>query len=134
MPKVKFFATSSTYSHFDELSSHLINDISDWTEITDDQLVNLQNYRFQIEKELRNNRTLSYDEKLLIVKDISAQAVENAIVNINQIIDSVAKKQKAAEEKKAAVEKKRKENAEKKRVEKELKQLEKLKQKYRGET
>jgi uncharacterized protein YwgA len=130
MPRVKFFATSSTYSRFDELSSHLINDISDWTEITDDQLVNLQNHRYQIERELRDNGSLCYDEHLLIVKDISAQAVENVMVNINQIIDSVAKKQKAAEEKRAAAEKKRKENAEKNRIEKELRQLEKLKQKY----
>ena len=133
MPRVKFFAVYENSYAPDELNNRLLPDISDWTEITDDQLVNLQNYRYQIEKELRNNRTLSYDEQLLIVKDISAQAVENAMVNINQIIDSVAKKQKAAEEKRAVTEKKRKENAEKNRVEKELKQLEKLKQKYGGE-
>jgi len=132
MPRVKFFAVS-TAAYNDELSARHLNDISDWTEITSDQLVNLQNYRYQIESELRDNGSLCYDEHLLIVKDISAQAVENAMVNINQIIDSVAKKQKAAEEKRAATEKKRKENAEKNRVEKELKQLEKLKQKYGGE-
>jgi len=132
MPKVKFFAVSTAAYH-DELSSRLLNDISDWTEITSDQLVNLQNHRYQIERELRDNGSLCYDEQLFFVKDISAQAVENAMVNINQIIDSVAKKQKEAEEKRAATEKKRKENAEKNRVEKELKQLEKLKQKYGGE-
>jgi len=132
MPKVKFFAVS-TAAYNDELSSRLLNDISDWTEITSDQLINLQNHRYQIERELRDNGSLCYDEQLFFVKDISAQAVENVMVNINQIIDSVAKKQKAAEEKRAAAEKKRKENAEKNRVEKELKQLEKLKQKYGGE-
>jgi len=131
MPRVKFFAVSTATYH-DELSARLLNDISDWTEITSDQLVNLQFCRYQIERELRDNGSLCYDEHLLIVKDISAQAVENVMVNINQIIDSVAKKQKAAEEKQAATEKKRKENAEKNRVEKELKQLEKLKQKYGG--
>jgi hypothetical protein len=133
MPRVKFFAVSNAAAYHDELSARLFNDISDWTEITSDQLVNLQNHRYQIERELRDNGSLCYDEQLLFVKDISAQAVENAMVNISQIIDSVAKKQKAAEEKRAATEKKRKENAEKNRVEKELKQLEKLKQKYGGE-
>jgi len=132
MPRVKFFAVS-TAAYNDELSSRLLNDISDWTEITSDQLINLQNHRYEIERELRDNGSLCYDEQLFFVKDISAQAVENAMVNISQIIDSVAKNQKAAEEKRAATEKKRKENAEKNRVEKELKQLEKLKQKYGGE-
>jgi flagellar biosynthesis chaperone FliJ len=133
MPRVKFFAVSNAAAYHDEPSARLLNDISDWTEITSDQLVKLQNHRYQIERELRDNGSLCYDEQLLIVKDISAQAVENAMVNISQIIDSVAKKQKATEEKRAATEKKRKENAEKNRVEKELKQLEKLKQKYGGE-
>jgi hypothetical protein len=133
MPRVKFFAVSNAAAYHVELRARLLNDISDWTEITSDQLVNLQNHRYEIERELQGNGSLCYDEQLLIVKDISAQAAENAMVNINQIIDSVAKKQKAAEEKRAATEKKRKENAEKKRVEKELKQLEKLKQKYGGE-
>jgi hypothetical protein len=134
MPRVKFFAVERSYEgrRDEEICDRLLPDISDWTEITNDQLVNLQNHRYQIERELRVNGSLCYDEQLLIVKDISARAVENAMVNISQIIDSVAKKQKAAEEKRAATEKKRKENAEKNRVEKELKQLEKLKQKYGG--
>jgi hypothetical protein len=133
MPRVKFFAVYQNSYAPDELNNRLLPDISDWTEITSDQLANLQNHPHEIEQALRNNGSLGYDEKLLIVKDISAHLVENAMVNINQIIDSVAKKQKAAEEKRAATEKKRKENAEKNRVEKELKQLEKLKQKYGGE-
>jgi hypothetical protein len=130
MPKVKFFAVYENSYAPDELNNRLLPDISDWTEITNDQLVSLQSRPYEIEKALRNNGSLGYNEHLLIVKDISAQAVENAMVNISQIIDSVAKKQKAAKEKRAATEKKRKENAEKNRVEKELKQLEKLKQKY----
>jgi hypothetical protein len=132
MPRVKFFAVYQNYYASDELNNRLLPDISDWTEITSDQLVSLHNHQYEIEQALRNDGSLGYDDNLLIVKDISTQAVENAMVNISQIIDSVAKKQKATEEKRAATEKKRKENAEKKRVEKELKQLEKLKQKYGG--
>ena len=133
MPRVKFFAVYENSYAPDELNNRLLPDISDWTEITNDQLTNLLNCPYEVEEALRNNGHLCYNEHLLIVKDISAQAVENVMVNISQIIDSVAKKQKAAEEKRAATEKKRKENAEKNRVEKELKQLEKLKQKYGGE-
>jgi hypothetical protein len=133
MPRVKFFAVYENSYAPAELNNRLLPDISDWTEITNNQLANLLSNPYKIEQELRKNGTLSHGEGLLIVKDISAQAVENAMVNISQIIDSVAKNQKAAEEKRAATEKKRKENAEKNRVEKELKQLEKLKQKYGGE-
>ena len=134
MPKVKFFATSGRYEYSDELSSRLFNDISDWTEITNDQLVNLEYHRYQIEEELRNNGSLNYGEQLVIVKDISAKVVENVMVNISQIIDSVAKKQAIVEEKRKQADKKRKETAEKKRAEKELQQLEKLKQKYEKES
>ena len=134
MPKVKFFATSGRYEYSDELSSRLFNDISDWTEITNDQLVNLEYHRHQIEEELRNNGSLNYGEQLVIVKDISAKVVENVMVNISQIIDSVAKKQAIVEEKRKQADKKRKETAEKKRAEKELQQLEKLKQKYEKES
>ena len=134
MPKVKFFATSGCYEYSDELSSRLFNDISDWTEITNDQLVNLEYHRHQIEEELRNNGSLNYGEQLVIVKDISAKVVENVMVNISQIIDSVAKKQAIVEENRKQADKKRKETAEKKRAEKELQQLEKLKQKYEKES
>ena len=77
---------------------------------------------------------MNYGEQLVIVKDISAKVVENVMVNISQIIDSVAKKQAIVEEKRKQADKKRKETAEKKRAEKELQQLEKLKQKYEKES
>lgn len=129
MPKVKFFAVTDGFDA-DELSSRIQPDISDWTEVTDDQLSNLRTYRNKINDQLRYDRVIGYDEGLLIVTDVADHGVFKALLKIDQIIDSVAKKQKAAEEKKAATEKKRKENAEKNRVEKELRQLEKLKQKY----
>lgn len=135
MPKVKFFAVERNYEgrRDEELYDRLLPDISDWTEITQAQLNNLRIHRDSIEDALRTNKTLGYGERLLFVIDLPAKVVESAVIKIDQIIDSVAKKQNAAEEKRAATEKKRKENAEKNRVEKELKQLEKLKQKYGGE-
>jgi len=132
MPKVKFFAVERNYEG-DELYDRLLPDISDWTEITQAQLNNLRIYKNSIEDALLTDKTLGYNESLLIVIDLPAEVAKSAVVKIDQIIDSVAKKQNAAEEKKAAAEKKSKENAEKNRVEKELKQLEKLKQKYGGE-
>ena len=132
MPRVKFFAVERNYEG-DELYDRLLPDISDWTEITQAQLNNLRIYKNSIEDALLTDKTLGYNESLLIVIDLPAEVAKSAVVKIDQIIDSVAKKQKAAEEKTAAAEKKRKENAEKNRVEKELNQLEKLKQKYGGE-
>jgi flagellar biosynthesis chaperone FliJ len=131
MPRVKFFAVTNGFGE-DELNNRIQPDISDWTEVTDGQLANLRTYRNKINDQLRDDRVIGYDERLLIVTDIADHGVFKALLKIDQVIDSVAKKQKAAEEKRAATEKKRKENAEKKRVEKELKQLEKLKQKYGG--
>lgn len=118
----------------DELNSRIQPDISDWTEVTNDQLSNLRTYRNKINDQLRNDGVIGYDERLLIVTDIADHGVFKALLKIDQIIDLVAKKQKAAEEKKTATEKKRKENAEKKRAEKELQQLEKLKQKYENKS
>ena len=129
MPKVKFFAVTDGFGE-DELNSRIQPDITDWTEVTDDQLSNLRTYRNKINEQLRDDGVIGYDERLLIVTDIADHGVFKALLKIDQIIDSVAKKQKAAEEKKTATEKKRKENAEKNRVEKDLQQLEKLKQKY----
>ena len=132
MPRVKFFAVTDGFGE-DELNNRIQPDISDWTEVTDGQLANLRTYRNEINDQLRDDRVIGYDERLLIVTDIADHGVFKALLKIDQVIDSVAKKQKAAEEKRATTEKKRKENAEKNRVEKELKQLEKLKQKYGGE-
>lgn len=129
MPKVKFFAVTDGFGE-DELNSRIQPDISDWTEVTDDQLSNLRTYRNKINDQLHNDGVIGYNERLMIVTDIADHGVFKALLKIDQVIDSVAKKQKAAEEKKTATEKKRKENAEKNRVEKELQQLEKLKQKY----
>ena len=134
MPRVKFFAVTAGYALYaeDELNNRIQPDISDWTEVTDGQLANLRTYRNEINDQLRDDRVIGYDERLLIVTDIADHGVFKALLKIDQVIDSVAKKQKAAEEKRVATEKKRKENTEKSRVEKELKQLEKLKQKYGG--
>jgi len=135
MPRVKFFAVERSYEgrSDEEICDRLLPDISDWTEITQAQLSNLRIYKNSIEDALLTDKTLGCNESLLIVIDLPAEVVESAVIKIDQVIDSVAKKQKATEEKRAATEKKRKENAEKNRVEKELKQLEKLKQKYGGE-
>ena len=133
MPKVKFFAVTDGFGE-DELNSRIHPDVSDWTEVTNDQLSNLRTYRNEINDQLRDDGVIGYDERLLIVTDIADHGVFKALLKIDQIIDSVAKKQKAAEEKRATAEKKRKENAEKKRAEKELQQLEKLKQKYENKS
>jgi hypothetical protein len=70
---------------------------------------------------------------LYVVVDIPQHEAENALVKIDQLIESAVKKQAIVEEKRKQADKKRKETAEKKRAEKELQQLEKLKQKYGGE-
>ena len=133
MPKVKFFAVTVGDGE-DELNSRIQPDISDWTEVTNDQLSNLRTYRNKINEQLRYDGVIGYDERLMIVTDCANHGVFKALLKIDQIIDSVAKKQKADEEKRKQADKKRKETAEKKRAEKELQQLEKLKQKYENKS
>ncbi len=104
MPRVKFFAVTDGFGE-DELNNRIQPDISDWTEVTDGQLANLRTYRNEINDQLRDDRVIGYDERLLIVTDIADHGVFKALLKIDQVIDSVAKKQKAAEEKRATTEK-----------------------------
>ena len=134
MPKVKFFAVYQNYYAPDEFNNRLLPDISDWTEITDSQLTHLHNYRYEIEKDLRDRGVIGWREMLYVVVDIPQHEAENALVKIDQLIESAVKKQAIVEEKRKQADKKRKETAEKKRAEKELQQLEKLKQKYEKES
>ena len=134
MPKVKFFAVYQNYYAHDDLNNRLLPDISDWTEITDSQLTHLHNYRYVIEEDLQRTGIIARNEALLVVVDIPQHEAENALVKIDQIIESAVKKQAIVEEKRKQADKKRKETAEKKRAEKELQQLEKLKQKYEKES
>ena len=134
MPKVKFFAVYQNSYAPAELDNRLLPDISDWTEITDSQLIHLRNYRYEIEEDLRRTGIIACNEALLVVVDIPQHEAENALVKIDQLIESAVKKQAILEEKRKQSDKKRKETAEKKRAEKELQQLEKLKQKYEKES
>lgn len=134
MPKVKFFAVYQNSYVLADLDNRLLPDISDWTEITDSQLTYLRNYRGEIEKDLRERGVIEWSEQLHVVVDIPQHEAENVLVKIDQIIDSMAKKQAIVKEKRKQADKKRKETAEKKRAEKELQQLEKLKQKYEKES
>ena len=134
MPKVKFFAVYQNSYAPDGLDNRLLPDISDWTEITDSQLNQLRNYRYEIEEDLQRTGIIARNEALLVVVDIPQHEAENALVKIDQLIESAVKKQAIVEEKRKQADKKRKETAEKKRAEKELQQLEKLKQKYEKES
>jgi len=94
--KSKVFAVERSYEgrRDEEICDRLLPDISDWTEITQAQLNNLRIHRDSIEDALCTDKTLDYGERLLFVVDLPAEVAKSVVINISQIVDSVAKKQK----------------------------------------
>ena len=131
MKRVKFFSVHNGYSNFDEdVVSRLRNEISDWTELTDEEYKNLVSYKVSIESRLKNKNLMEWSESLLIVSEFSETQNEAVRAEIKSIINDVVSKEKQREEKEKKRLEKLAKTAEQKKKERELKQLKKLQQKY----
>ena len=129
MKKVKFFA-SVEYRNDDNYFRKLTETISDWTELSDQEYESLSKYKYNITSNLKSKGVLSWDEELVVIREPSNEEVSQIRVDIKEIIDSTAKKEKAKEEKEKKRVQKLQQTAEEKRKAKELGQLKKLQEKY----
>ena len=129
MKKVKFFA-SVEYRNDDNYFRKLTETISDWTELSDQEYESLSKYKYNITSNLKSKGVLSWDEELVVIREPSNEEVSQIRVDIKEIIDSTAKKEKAKEEKEKKRVQKLQQTAEEKRKAKELAQLKKLQEKY----
>ena len=132
MKRVKFFSAHNGYTNFDEddVISRLRNDISDWTELTDEEYKDIAKYKVNIESRLKNKNLMEWNESLLIVSELSEVQNEAVRVEIKSIINDVVSKEKQREEKEKKRLEKLAKTAEQKKKERELKQLKKLQEKY----
>jgi len=130
MKKVKFFASVEYRNDDDNYFRKLTETISDWTELSDQEYESLSKYKYNITSNLKSKGVLSWDEELVVIREPSNEEVSQIRVDIKEIIDSTAKKEKAKEEKEKKRVQKLQQTAEEKKKAKELAQLKKLQEKY----
>ena len=130
MKKVKFFVSEEYRYDDDNYFRKLTETISDWTELSDQEYEILSKYRDNITSNLKSKGILSWNEELIVIREPSNEEVSQIRVDIKEIIDSTAKKEKAKEEKEKKRVQKLQQTAEEKKKEKELAQLKKLQEKY----
>ena len=130
MKKVKFFASVEYRNDDDNYFRKLTETISDWTELSDQEYESLSKYKNNITSNLKLKGILSWDEELIVIREPSNEEVSQIRVDIKEIIDSTAKKEKAREEKENKRVQKLRQTAEEKNKAKELAQLKKLQEKY----
>lgn len=130
MKKVKFFASVEYRNDDDNYFRKLTETISDWTELSDQEYESLSKYKYNITSNLKSKGILSWDEELIVIREPSNEEVSQIRVDIKEIIDSTAKKEKAREEREKKLVKKLQQTAEEKKKAKELAQFKKLQEKY----
>ena len=134
MKKVKLFIAQSYSGGYgdneDEYSVRIKRDFQDWIELSDEEYKNLSTYKCSIEEGLRTKGMIEWGEELVIIREPSNEEVSQIRVDIKEIIDSTAKKEKAKEEKEKKRFQKLQQTAEEKKKAKELAQLKKLQEKY----
>lgn len=130
MKKVKFFVSEEYRYDDDNYFRKLTETISDWTELSDQEYKSLSKYKNNITLNLRSKGILSWNEELIVIREPSNEEVSQIRVDIKEIIDSTAKKERAREEKENKRVQKLQQTAEEKKKAKELAQLKKLQEKY----
>lgn len=134
MKKVKLFIAQSYSGGYgdneDEYSVRIKRDFQDWTELSDQEYESLSKYKDNITSNLKSKGILSWDEELVIIREPSNEEVSQIKIDLKEIIDSTAKKEKAKEEKEKKRFQKLQQTAEEKKKAKELAQLKKLQEKY----
>ena len=134
MKKVKLFIAQSYSGGYgdneDEYSVRIKRDFQDWTELSDQEYESLFKYKDNITSNLKSKGILSWDEELVIIREPSNEEVSQIKIDLKEIIDSTAKKEKAKEEKEKKRFQKLQQTAEEKKKAKELAQLKKLQEKY----
>jgi len=130
MPRVKLFAVETYSDDMEELVTLLRGDVTDWSDISEEQLKSIELYRGDLRAALIRKGKMTYQEQIMVVRELPQPVIKNLEESLSEIIDAVAAKRVQEE----AVRRRREASAAKKAQEKkrnrELKKLEELKQKY----
>jgi len=126
MIKVKILISQDIDSNISEITNH----VTEWEEISKENLQFLLENKWNIEQALRADHVLSYADNLVIVRYDEYVSAKNISTIIEKLINDTKEKQKIAKEKQAKKEVNDKEKRELAKRNKELKKLEELKQKY----
>lgn len=127
MKRVKLFSAinfSDDWDNFQKIGEA----ISEWTEISDEEFVALEKYRYNIECDLKQKKVLSDLENLVIIRELSEEDLKKTMISVSDIISSVSAKEKARQEKEAT----RWATIESRKKKRELAQLKKLQDKWGG--
>lgn len=130
MPKVKLIKVYNTegYDNYgDRLDEYVINSLSDWTEISDNELTLLQSFKFNqfINKKLNGKNSIYY--KVVVLEELPKEEILEIIPDLKKFIKETKKKEEEEKEKAAEAAKKKRELAESKKLEKARKLIEKNK-------
>src|SRR5688572_11699773 len=117
MPKIAILFTDDQY--YDEYSSHIARNMTEWAEVTDEQLKILTNHK----------HLLPYAQQRFVVIQSPENQQEAVEEKVQDILERIEKEKIASEKRKKQWET-TKEEAKKKR---ELKALAKLKEKYEND-
>ena len=124
MPEAKIVLVNETYNRYyrSYVPTHILDSITDWEEVTEEELSLLRRYISRLPLPGEN---LSY---LLLVKD--DKPIHRKINSIRKLIEEEKEKEVKEKRKKEETNRKRQETKRKNQEEKEQKELERLKKKY----
>ncbi len=132
MRSVKLVWASTRYNRDEETNfyNEIKRHITDWNEVTDEEFSQLQAGRYDIENKLRNDKTVAYDDVLVILqKDVIP--VKDSVVFVKDLLAERAEANKKELEASIAAAAKRKAQAASKKAAREMATLAALKEKYR---
>jgi len=112
MPLIKLFRVYDKYINYDDYEKVIVQGISDWEEVTDDELLILKTYKYKVK---------GFDDVVIVEKLPEGTPVE-LIKSIKELIATEEKKRQLAKTK----EEKRKEELKKQREAKAIENAEKL--------
>lgn len=130
MKKVKLFVGQAYNISEDEYATRIKRDFQDWTELSDDEYKNLTIYKHSIEQSFRDKGVMGWNENLVILRETSDEEINAVKLDLKEIINKIAEREKAREEKEKKRLQKLEKTAEERKKAKELAQLKKLQEKY----
>jgi hypothetical protein len=130
MPRIKVFAVETYTDNMEALATLLRGDVTDWSDISEEQLKSIELYRGDLRAALIRKGKMTSREHILVVRELPQPVIKNLEESLSEIIDAVAAKRVQEEAVRRRREASAAEKAQKKKINRELKKLEELKQKY----
>jgi len=130
MPRVKLFAVETNSDDMEELVTLVRGDITDWSDISEEQLKSIELYRGDLRAALIRKGKMTSREQIVVVRELPQPVIKNLEESLSEIIDAVAAKRVQEEAVRRRREASAAEKAQEKKRNRELKKLEELKRKY----